>query len=107
MLARKASMGPAFGYREDGNMAEQKITVRLDPMQVNDLKQFVRDEIEKERRANMRTTTSVVGASEPVTFDSPQSKGGPMRLCVNNQRMPAWWPVDQSLPDGWLPVFTR
>jgi len=37
-------------------MAEQKITVKLDPMQVNDLKQFVRDEIEKERRASMRVS---------------------------------------------------
>lgn len=30
-------------------MAEQKITVQLDPKQVADLKQFVRDEIRKER----------------------------------------------------------
>jgi transcriptional/translational regulatory protein YebC/TACO1 len=39
-------------------MAEQKITVKLDPMQVNDLKQFVRDEIEKERRANVRVVAT-------------------------------------------------
>jgi hypothetical protein len=39
-------------------MAEQKITVKLDPMQVNDLKQFVRDEIEKERRASMRVVAT-------------------------------------------------
>lgn len=35
-------------------MAEQKITVKMDPLQVQQLQDFVRDEIRKERAANMR-----------------------------------------------------
>lgn len=37
-------------------MAEQRITVKLDPIQVQQLKDFVRDEIRQERQANMRVT---------------------------------------------------
>lgn len=37
-------------------MAEQKITVKLDPTQVNDLKNFVREQLQQERRANMRVS---------------------------------------------------
>jgi hypothetical protein len=35
-------------------MAEQRVTVKLDPIQVQQLKDFVRDEINKQRQASMR-----------------------------------------------------
>ena len=37
-------------------MAEQRITVKLDPIQVQQLKDFVRDELRQERQASMRVT---------------------------------------------------
>ena len=42
-------------------MAEQRITVKLDPIQVQQLKDFVRDELRHERQASMRVAPVTTG----------------------------------------------
>lgn len=51
-------------------MAEQKITVRLDPRDVADLKQFVRDEVRREQEARQ----ALFGPASPLASEAQMAK---------------------------------